>query len=162
MSTMKTQMKRLQIEGILAVGLENIFVIFLLNNVATFFTCPKILYEAKLECSELRFAGEIPRQLRTDYVAQLLLIIFMQIYNEKDQAEPKALQNIHFVEKKSTKTFNVGAKSCARRDEKFQQRFRVKWNKGSGTIRARPHQTKLLEKIKSYSTKETINNSKLM
>lgn len=77
MSTMKTQIKRLQIEGILAVGIENIFVIFLLNNVATFFTCPKILYEAKLESSGLRFAGEISRQLRIDYVAQLLLIIFM-------------------------------------------------------------------------------------
>ena len=81
-------MKRFHIERILAAGLETIFFcdIFLLNNVTAFFPCPKFLYEAKFESSGLRFAGEIPRQPRIDFVAQLFVIVFMQIYNEREQA----------------------------------------------------------------------------
>jgi hypothetical protein len=43
--------------------------------------------------------------------------------------------NTQFEEKKIAGKFNIGAKACAERNKKTDE----KWNKGLSTLRARPH-----------------------
>ena len=52
----------------------------------------------------------------------------MQIYNEKEQAEKGKIQKVQFEQKKSTR----------------ELRLDLKWNKGSGDLRSRPHPDKPL------------------
>lgn len=54
----------------------------------------------------MALAEEISRQSNIDSVLWLLVITFMQIYNEKEQAEQRKTQNLQFEEKRSTKKCN--------------------------------------------------------
>lgn len=49
---------------------------------------------------------------------------------------------MYSVGKKNTRKFNVGAKSSIQRDEKFKEKSDEKWNKGSHSLRTRPHTVK--------------------
>ena len=69
----------------------------------------------------MSFVKKISSQPRTDSVTWLLVIILMQIYNEKDQAEPKEIHNVRVEEWKRTMDCNVGAKSYAQADKKFKE-----------------------------------------
>lgn len=66
----------------------------------------------------MSFVKKISSQLRIDSVTWLLVIILLQIYNEKDQAGPIEIQNARVEEKKNC---NVGAKSYAQADKKFKE-----------------------------------------
>ena len=59
---------------------------FLVKKVAAFCPCPKSLPEAKVKSFGLiLLAEEISKQFKT--VVWLLVLTFMKIYNEKEQAE---------------------------------------------------------------------------
>ena len=58
-------------------------------------------------------AEEISRQPSVDSVAWLLVVTFMQIYNEKEQAGQGKMQDVQFEEKRGTRECK-GAKSCAK------------------------------------------------
>ena len=47
-------------------------------------------------------AVEISRQPSIDYTTGLLVAILMQIYNEKEQAEPGKIQNVQFEGKRGS------------------------------------------------------------
>lgn len=101
---------------------------------ADFCTCPKNILEAKLKSFRLLLLAEkISRQPNIGSTPRLLVITLMQVYNDKKQKGQKGIQNIQFEEKKGIGKFNVGAVSCAEREKEG-------WNKGSGTLRVRPHQ----------------------
>jgi hypothetical protein len=70
-------------------------------------------------------AEEISKQPSVDCVVGLLVAGFMQIYNEKEQAEQGKIQN----EKKR------GTMKCKQINEKAD----AVWNKGSGDLRAKCH-----------------------
>lgn len=55
--------------------------------------------------------AEISRQPSIASVAWLLVVItFMQIYNEKDQAEPGKIENVQLEVKRSIRKHNIGVK----------------------------------------------------
>lgn len=94
---------------------------------AAFCPCPKNLPGVKLKSLGLTWsAEEISRQPNIDSVLQLLVIILMQIYCKKKQAEHKEIKTIQFEEKKNIRQFNVGARSYTQRYEKFRERPHVK------------------------------------
>ena len=106
----------------------------------TFSLCPKLLLEAKQKKYGLMaLSGEISRQPAIGY-AMWLLASLTQIYNEVRQRE---IQNVLFGEKVTTWEFNIGTKSCIQREAKFKERLDLKWNKGRGILRMRPHSAKL-------------------
>lgn len=47
-----------------------------------------------------------------------LVVTLIQVYNKKEQAGQKELQNVQFGEKMSTRKFIIGAKACAEGDER--------------------------------------------
>lgn len=49
------------------------------------FACPKNLPETKLKSFRLMVLAEVSRQPSVDFVMWLLVVTFMQIYNEKEQ-----------------------------------------------------------------------------
>lgn len=60
-----------------------------------------------------------------------MVITLLQVYNEKiKQAGQKEIQNIQYMEKKITRQCNAGAKACAERDKKPDE----KWSKGTDTF----------------------------
>lgn len=74
----------------------------------------------------ISLAEEITRQPNSN-LAVWLLITLLQVYNEKEKAGQKEIQNTQFVEKKIIRKFSVGAKACAERGKKPDE----KWNKGN-------------------------------
>lgn len=56
-----------------------------------------------------------------------LLVVTVQIYNEKEQAKQRKVKNAQFEEKRSTRTGN-GAKSSAQRDETIKEKPDAKWS----------------------------------
>lgn len=106
----------------------------------TFSLCPKLLLEAKQKKYGLMaLSGEISRQHAIGCVMWLLASL-TQIYNEVRQRE---IQNVLFGEKVTTWEFNIRTKSYIQREAKFKERLDLKWNKGSGIFRTRPHSAKL-------------------
>lgn len=95
------------------------------KDVAAFYSCPKNLLEVKLKSFRLISLAE---EISSNLAVWLLVITLLQVYNEKEQAGQKEIQNIQFVEKNITRKFKVGAKACAERDKKPDE----KWNKGNG------------------------------
>lgn len=75
--------------------------------------------------------AEILRQLSIDTAMWLLVTTLMQLYNEKDQVAQRAIQNVQFWERGSTRKGGIGAKSCVQGDKKFKEKSDTKWNKGS-------------------------------
>jgi hypothetical protein len=80
------------------------------------------MLEAKLQSFGLMaLTDEISRQPKFDYVKWIVLVTFMWIYNQKEQAGQRKIQNTEFEKKKSF----IGAKSCAHWNKR---------NKGSGDL----------------------------
>ena len=69
----------------------------------------------------MELAGEIIRQSGIDYAMWLLLMTLTQIYNRKEQVEPREIKNVQFRKNRNNRKFNNGAKSCAQRDAKIKE-----------------------------------------
>ena len=67
------------------------------------------------------------------------LLVVMHIYNEKEQAGQKEIQNVQFEEKNTNRNFNVGTLLCAERDKE-------KCNKESGSLRSVKFDPEICEK----------------
>lgn len=74
----------------------------------------------------------------------MLLITIIQVYNEKGASRKKEIQNVQFDKKMSSRKFKVGAKACAKNDEKVKERPDPQRNKRLSVPKTRPHPTKLL------------------
>lgn len=64
------------------------------SNWAREYSCPDRLPEAKLKSIRLISLVVISRQPNMDSVTWLLVIIIVQVYNEKEQAGQKEVQNV--------------------------------------------------------------------
>ena len=75
-----------------------------------------------------------------------VVVTFMQINNEKEQAEKGKVQNVEFGGKRNIRKYSR-VKSNAQGEKSDS-----KWNKGSGDLRERPHLAK-------FSTSEKAQGS---
>ncbi|KAL6053809.1 hypothetical protein STEG23_030631 [Scotinomys teguina] len=66
-------------------------------------------------------AEEISKHPSMDSVMWLLVITFIEIYNEKEKVEQGKIQNVQFEEKMSTRKYN-GAKSSVQGDKMFKEK----------------------------------------
>lgn len=92
----------------------------------------------------------------------------MQAYKEKEQVKGKEIQNLHFEEKKSTRKIGVASKACAKREGIIIKEINVKkrptlqWNKGKGTLRARPYPACINELKVFSSLQKQLNKSNMI
>ena len=70
----------------------------------------------------MMFADKISRQLSIDCAVWRFVVILMQIYNEKEQAEQGKIQNVQFEEKKITQKFNEAKCPMLKRDTTFKEK----------------------------------------
>lgn len=82
--TTGVQIKRFQRGIIHITGQKTILLVFWQSLWLLSVLCPKNLYEGKIKSFRL-----ISRQINTDSVMWLLVIIHMQLHNENEQAGPK-------------------------------------------------------------------------
>ena len=87
-------------------------------------------------------AEEISKQPSIDSVVCLLVFTFMQIYNEKEQAEQGRIQNVQFEKKGGTRKWNE-AKSRVKGDKQIKEKPDIIWDKWSGNLMARSYPAKL-------------------
>ena len=81
-----------------------------------FWPCPKNLPEPKFKSNGLiSLVEEISRQPTIDSVPWLLVITSTWVYNAKEQAGQREIQNVQFEEKDNTGEFNVTANACVKR-----------------------------------------------
>ena len=71
------------------------------------------------------------------------VVILIQTYTEKEQAEQGKLQNVQFGEKGDTRNQN-GVKSCVHGDKMIKEKLDIKWCKRGGNLTVRhPSPTEL-------------------
>lgn len=99
----------------------------LAKNVPAFCACPKNLLETNLKSFTLiSWAEEISWEPNISSVMWLFVIIIIYIYSKKkkkknktknkEQMRQKAIQNLLYNEKQSTRKFNIRAMVCAEKD----------------------------------------------
>lgn len=93
-----------------------------------------------------------------DSLVLLFDLVFMGVYNEKEQVEQKETQNVQFGEEENTRKLNVTAKACVKTDDVIVKISMVKERPPALHLRKVTLGQDLIQLCFQWEKRETLRN----